>query len=528
MKRKIALALGLMIFGLSAYSKDRPQNAKEFLEKKTLMRESGGAGNGGNELVSEFFREGIFGLEALNFALKVTAEEKNKINLAMKSARVFPVEFQLCEDESDSSCSDEQAYVAKNYPLSNTILIDSRKTPHKWLQLSLKMKRRIAVHEFAGLAGIELSNHYFTSQIDDQRIFSDYKAKKDLKKYFSLINDLYFLLPSVPSYIYAGEWGKTTVIKPHKMEYTKSKMELLKGSKYHIQINLVNAQNRLESFVDEEGVLMLQTNWKEPAEPFQAWIDDKTDSDLYRDGDEVYYSDCSIGKIVDGEYICYSNYKGAPKWKGKFKKLFEPSFPVALNENATSFSCKALSEDDLICRHTYMRERSPHFMGWTYEYEYNFYKRLTHNRKFFNSSKMIPNSCQAILKNQIENVDEQASKIITLSMIAGTLLGPVGIIGGGLATTSAWFIFSEPMDKAYDIMDEAYVCNGKSLNKFYTQFSKSDEPKPYLSKEDFCATIVKGNEDGSLCTNYKRLTKKKLMRASHEVMSQAHTGLAQP
>jgi hypothetical protein len=509
MKTKLGFTLGLVILSLHTHaSSESPKSAKDFFAKKKITSFSGGAGNGGNSLVSEFFREGLIGLEALSFTLKITPEQKEQINLSMKKAKVYPVEFQLCEDNEDTSCKDDQAYAAKNYPSENTILVDSRKGALKWNMLSLKMKRRIAVHEFAGLSGIELSNHYFTSQIDDSRVFTDYKDRKELKKYFSLMNDLYHLLPPVPSYIYSGEWGKKTVLRPRKMEFTKNKVELLKGTKYRMHLNFINPRtNESVTFYDKSsGELITQENWVEERIPYIVDSSDQTYKDLQRAGYDVQYDYCGRGLVLDGEYLCHApvEMKGIPRWRGRYKRLFEPSFPMVPTHTPVSMSCKALSEDDLLCRHAYYKKGNILTLGtFRYVYEYSFYKRLVNEEKEYLDARLNPKSCQAKLKKKIETIDGKASPLMTLAFLAGLPFGGIGAGIGAAVSGAAWIIITEPLENAYEAIEQAPGCNGKDLDRIFKKVSKEN---PALSHEEFCSRMVTADEDGSLCADQKRFT----------------------
>ncbi|MFZ4713772.1 MAG: hypothetical protein ACOYL6_08685 [Bacteriovoracaceae bacterium] len=394
---KILYFIFILIFSFSSFAQDfepKHKNAKAYI---AFLKEEGGAGNGGNILVSEFFKEFLVGVEILKLSRKVSEIEIEKLKDFAKKSKVYPVEFQLCQDDSDSTCSDDVAYAAKNYPQKNIILLDGRDLTTKWRKLSLTQKRRLAVHEIAGLAGMEVANHILSTQIDSEEIFNDYKKSKDLNRYFKHLNDLHYMLPgSSPSY-FIGDWGKKVVVRPQSLEYSKDQKELLRGEKYMftIQMKVHYSPNEMgeitndsdftgdrDYFKDKKTGKYNYPSWWETQSSVPTWITDY--SHYYklkgRDGFSFITSSCFTGRIESGEFQCdwLYNPKTEPKWNGKLLKIFSPSFPTNRKGKAFSlFSCKSVNENQLMCRHVYKKELIYSGSGILKNvYEYAFFDRI--------------------------------------------------------------------------------------------------------------------------------------------------------
>ena len=406
---RVFLLVSIFAFtGLIAQA-GQPTTAKEF--NKMLDHGdggAGGAGNGGDPQVSQFYMQALAGVRSLALTETLSEDQVDRLKLAIKPpSKVYFVDFQLCDDDANSDCSDETSYVARNFPKLGRILVDSRDRPRKWKRLSLSDQRRIAAHEFSGLAGIELSNHYYTSQIKSnessqetqvygKNIFERFNSKSEISRYFKLMNDLYYFLPGAPSYFYAGEWGKMVVIRPTKAQYATDKASLLKGEKYAIRLIPLLPSLKdpgivfdLEHFVDSMGSLLKQENWIEIPKR-RVIVEDF--SHRYQIGEHMSYQigDCLRASVIDGEVACEPpfNYYPAYHWKrrwheftgtsSRFERVFAPSVSTGRNrhDSISAFSCKALDENHLICRQIYSSQVSVLADVNHLNFEYAFYQRI--------------------------------------------------------------------------------------------------------------------------------------------------------
>ncbi len=323
-------------------SKKQEMNAKIFLAQIKAASDSGGAGNGGgNEIIAEFFEQALIALEIAKFSKVISEKDYLKIKNIFSKTRIFTVEFQLCFDDSRTDC--KPGYASKNYPEENIILIDSRDKKDRWIQMTSLKKKKHSFHEILGLAGIEVANHLLSTQINSIDIFNSYKTSKDIKRYFKILNDLYFMLPKSTPKEFIGNWGKKTIVRPRKAIFRDDAKSLSSGEKLVVKINL-NYNDQNKDFNTDSVV--------------PVWVEEYThEYEINMWGEvtaHIKEGFCFRGQINQGVFECQwdGDEKYHPKWKKKVKKYFKPTFPVNMDgQKISPFSCKMIDENKLICRH---------------------------------------------------------------------------------------------------------------------------------------------------------------------------------
>ena len=352
----VVLSLSFLLFCQSARAQGSAVNAQEFIAREG-GGSSGGAGNGGNNLVSIFYRQALIGLQYLKLTRLLDEQKLAAIHNAIRSSKVFPVSFQLCALDSDSSCSDEAAMASKNYSDRKIILVDARPLPHRFSKMTQSEQRRHAVHEFAGLAGIELSNHHFTSTLDSIDLYEKFSSRNQMKEYFNLLGSLFLSLPTSSLEEYVGEWRKATAIQRGRHRTVNSYADLIKGKGYGFHFDL--GTNTAASSGADGLACSYDYHYKVSGD---GWV--------Y----EPSLSDCKVS-----EFGLQCGDPGEKNWRrvlARHEKKFPEMFaPMELQQRTEVYPlvCKVWNEGELICRHFYWHwlPYSPvQTLLWTHEYAF--------------------------------------------------------------------------------------------------------------------------------------------------------------
>ncbi len=359
----LSLLFSLNTFSQVSESKNEVINTEIFLGK---LARSGGAGNGGNILISEFFKEALVSLEIARFSQLLSESEVNKVKKVLSETKVYLVQFQLCDLNDDSSCY--PGYAAKNYPEKNIILLDSRDLEDRWVNMTSLQRKRLAFHEVLGLAGIEVANHVFSTQINTVDIFNKYQSSTDINRYFQILNDLFFMLPESRPNEFEGSWGKKTVVQPRKALFKEMRDDLTHGQLITLQIHMPY----------HESEKNIEYSLNDSVEPIVEVVSTDFEMGLWGEFELRKTEGYLASQIQNGIFqtLIDSDDKSQPKWKGKIKKYFSPSFPVNLdNQRIPELSCKMLDDNKLICRH--IRTEYTNFASIRKSIlEYSFYDRI--------------------------------------------------------------------------------------------------------------------------------------------------------
>ena len=338
------------------------------------------------EFVTEFLREAAAGLQIIRFSPEITPAQVERLEEAMKTTQVIPVPFRLCADDLTSNCSPEAAFAAKNYRKLRLVLVDQRDVPNSWKQITRVQRRQLAIHEFAGIAGLEISNHYFTSRIDDDRIYEDFKSRKLLSFYFQQMNNLYQLLPGGPAEDFAGSWGKTTVLRKNRRLRTSQKKELLRGDQF--LFDLVVSRNTLTRSQPPPKTIDVMPPELQKDQNFSVHMTDYTHTSRGEAGIRFFWGGIDEVAIQNGELVSLrrkggyfenepATYSFSEHWRSRMRRAFAPDHSLTVARKGTrfpGFSCKLLSESQLMCRHVFLEQD---YFGFHKVRQYSFYDRVT-------------------------------------------------------------------------------------------------------------------------------------------------------
>ncbi len=379
-------AVGLLLaMGTTHAQMDtKPKNAREFFKIRRAARGSGGAGNGGGEIPNQVFLQGLIGLQYLRITSLTDFTKSSgsgkvfddalvaRILEQAEKVEIIPVEFNLCPLEEDGDCA--HPYALKNYPEQNTILVDVRDEVGRWKRLSSLDQRRLATHEFSALAGIEINNHFFSSQIDQSKYLSSFSSRGEVQTYFRLLANLLRLLPGDRPESFSGEWVARTYIRANK--YLTSFDGTISSPSY----------KTAEAWM---------TFWKSERDPKELYsieissssrgnylLDERSrryspNSSRVEDLERIWDIDFQDGALVsEGERDLPRSFQRALKRAAsKYRNILNE--PLVSDAVPPQLFCKLLDEQTLICRHYYyhwQRYSPVQFIRWRTEYV--FFSRL--------------------------------------------------------------------------------------------------------------------------------------------------------
>jgi hypothetical protein len=352
------LILTLFLLSTSFSYASQPKNAFEFLASISGEGGSGGAGNGGNNLISEYYRDGLVGLAYLKLTQSTDQETLNRIHQSFTLSKVYPVEFSLCTLDQDTSCSDAAAFASKNYPDQKIILVDARDLPGRYRQMTLSQKRRHVLHEFAGLARVELSNHHMSTQVDAENLYLSFETKDKKKEYFSFLGSYFNSLPSPKMDDLEGKWIKRSSLQPTRHLSIEAHQPLPKGKKLYMNFRIPEKEY---GGVSTSGYML---------ESIDQYYDNEYGG-WHAGWDLTFVAKNEQGLLVEEKNS--HNSKQDRYLLRKFKNFRDLFTSIELEERSSIplFQCKAMTENEIICRHFFYSWAAYNFISrlyWTFEY----------------------------------------------------------------------------------------------------------------------------------------------------------------